>query len=148
MIKGLFRQVALDGDSTFMPFVRASIIVGANSSLEVDGLIDSGSSLNLISISSSKTLFGKSQDEVRKGRKIPVAGLGGAASFAYGWQVNLRLRATTNSTEYFLWPDVWIYACEALLPIGQILIGQSKGLEEKVFVHLNRQRKRYWLITA
>jgi hypothetical protein len=148
MLKGLFRHVALDGDSTFMPFVRTSIIVGGNTSLEVDGLIDSGSSLNLISISSSKTLLGESPDEVRKGRKMPVAGFGAATSFAYGWQVNLRLRATTNATEYFLWPDVWIYASEMPLPIGQILIGQSKGLEERVFVHLNRQRKRYWLITA
>lgn len=149
MLRGAFRQVSLGSEgTTFMPFVRVCVANGERASHEVDGLLDSGSAVNLISLSSSKALLGMSQDEVRKGRQLSVRGLGGAPSVAYGWQVDLRLRATTISTDYFQWKGVWIYACEAALPNSEILIGQRSGLEEKVFVHLNRAQKRYWQITS
>jgi hypothetical protein len=149
MLRGLFRQVPTsDSEVTFMPFVRACVIRSANTSIEVDALLDSGSAFNLIPLSSLKTLLGLSQDEARKGRQIAITGVGQSSSPAYGWQVDFRLRATTNSTDHFLWKRVWMYVCEATLPIGQILIGQSYGLEEKVFVHLNRSQKRYWQVTG
>lgn len=149
MLRGAFRPVPLGGeDITFMPFVRVSVINGERASHEVDGLLDSGAAANLISLSSSKALLGMSQEEVCKGRQLSIVGLGGAQSIAYGWQVDLRLRATTGSTDYFLWRGVWVYACQAALPNSEILIGQRWGLEEKVFVHLNRAQKRYWQVTA
>jgi hypothetical protein len=112
----------------------------------VDGLLDTGSSLNLISLSSARTLLGLSQDEVKKGRKVSVVGLGGRNSFAFGLEVDLRLKATTSSIEEFVWRRVWVYAVEAQLPLAQMLIGQSGGFEGKVFVHINRPEKKYWIV--
>jgi len=142
MLKGAFRPVPLGGEGeTFMPYVRVSVINGGRVSHEVDGLLDSGAAANIISVSSAKALLGMPPEEIRKGRPLSIAGLGGVPFIAYGWQVDFRLRATTSSTDYFLWQGVWIYACDMELPSGQILIGQRTGLEEKVFVHINRGQK-------
>jgi len=147
MLTGLFCEVRLgNGDLTHMPVVRASVILSGVNSTEVDGLLDTGASVNLISMSSSKTLLRMSPEDARKGRPLELSGLGTAPNLSYGFQVNLRLRSTTNSTEYFLMPNVWLYVCEANLPGYEILIGQSHGFEEKIFVHLNREQKRYWQI--
>jgi hypothetical protein len=146
MLTGLFCEIRLNnGDLTHIPVVRASVNFGGHSSNEVEGLIDTGSSINLISMSSVKTLLGISKDEARRGRQLTISGLGGIPSRSYGFQVNLNLRATTVSTNYLNWPNVWLYVCEAPLPY-QLLIGQSHGIEEKILVHLNRQQKRYWQI--
>ena len=147
MLRGAFRPVPLGGEGeTFMPYVRVSVINEGRVSHEVDGLLDTGAAANIISFSSSKALLGMSQEEVCKGRQLSIVGLGGVPFMAYGWQVDLRLCATTSSIDQSLWQSVWIYACDMALPTGQILIGQRSGLEEKVFVHLNRAQKRYWQV--
>lgn len=149
MLRGLFREVPLEGATTFMPIVRVGVVRGQNSSVEVDGLLDSGSACNLIPISAVRSLLGMTQDEARRGRRMSICGLGGSTSFAYGWQVDLRLRATTSASDCVLWRGVWLYVCDTPLPpIAQVLIGQSSGLEERVFVHLNQNRGRYWLIRS
>jgi hypothetical protein len=147
MLEGQFRKVSLNnGRETFMPFVRATLIIGERNSPECDGLIDTGASINLISMSSAAALLGKTAEEVKRGEPLNIRGVGSANSVAYGWQVDLHLRATTASAVRMIWQRAWVFVTEKPLPLSQILLGQFTGLEEKLFVHSNRAKRRYWMV--
>ena len=145
-MKGYFRPTPVNGSSAYMPYVRAAVTHNGIRSIEVDALLDTGASINLISMDSATALMNMSPDEIRKGRRLPVSGVGGANSTAYGWQVDLQLRATSKSSDTVTWEGVWLYVSENRVPFAHILIGQLHGFESKVFVHLNRPPNRYWLL--
>lgn len=147
MLEGQYRRVPLNnGRETFMPFVRATLVIGGRNSPECDGLIDTGASINLISMSSAAALLGKTAEEVKRGEVLNIRGVGSANYPAYGWQVDLHLRATTASTTRVIWQSAWVFVVEMPLPLSQILLGQFAGLEEKLFVHSNRAKRRYWML--
>ncbi len=147
-MKGCFRATPVNGVSAYMPYVRVAVTHNGTKSFEVDALLDTGASINLISMDSAKVLMNMSPEEIRKGKQLPISGVGGANSTAYGWQVDLQLRATTKSSDTVVWERVWLYVSENRVPIAQILIGQLHGLDSRVFVHLNRSQNRYWLLRS
>jgi hypothetical protein len=149
MLTGQFCKIDLsDGNQTFMPFVRASLKNGNHNSVEMDALIDTGACVNLISIRSVKTALGITPDDARQGRKLSISPVGKNELFAYGFQVDITLRASTNnSSKQFILSNSSIYVVDAELPTSwQMLIGQFHGFEERTLLHLNRQKKRFWQI--
>ena len=145
-IQGAFRRVYVGSDVTYMPFARARVLRDKHASPEVDVLIDSGASCNLISISSVNGLLGLSPDDARKGKAISLSSVDKSNLFAFGWQVDLELRGTTGSATVQLLRDVWLYVVDGSLPVAQILLGQLDGLDGKAFIHLNRTANRNWLL--
>jgi len=126
--------------------VWAIVQHGPHVSTEVGGIIDSGSVANLTSISLARRLLGMSQDDVKKtGRKTAFSGLNAKSCPAYGFQVNLNLRATLGTMKSFALPNAWLYFYDSELPY-QILIGQSHGLQGRAFFHLNGGRKQHWTL--
>lgn len=147
-MKGPFRPIRFGHRSAHFPFVRAVLVHNGRQSIEIDALLDTGAACNLIPLSSATVLLNMSAEEIRKGVELPISGVGGQKLTAYGWQVDLHLRATSRSDELTLWANVWVYVLEGNLPLAQMLIGQSDGFEDKPFVHLNTTSKRYWIIRS
>jgi hypothetical protein len=147
-IQGAFRKVDVGGDITYMPFARARVVRDKYTSPEVDVLIDTGASCNVISISSVNALLGLSPEDARKGKAIRLSGVDRPDVFAFGWQVDLELRGTTGSSTIQLFRDVWLYVIDGSLPLAQLLLGQLDGLAGNAFIHLNRAANRKWLLRS
>lgn len=139
MLKGHFQRINLIGSATYAPSVLASVEDGS----EASGIMDTGAVVNLLSFSLAKPLLGLTPQDVLKGLKQPICGVGNATQYAYGFKVNLKLRATSASKSYLLLPDAWLYVFEKELPYD-ILIGQKSGFENRAFFHLNKGSSSYW----
>lgn len=139
MLKGHFQRTDLTRGATYVPAVLASVEDGS----EARGIMDTGAAVNLLSFSLAKPVLGLAPENVLKGLKQPICGVGNATQYAYGFKVNLKLRATSASKSYLLLPDAWLYVFEKELPF-QILIGQKSGFENRAFFHLHKGSSSYW----
>ena len=145
MLRGMFKKQFVNGHTTHVPYVRVGMFANDRVSPEVEGVIDTGASINLIAMTAGRTMLGKSREEIRNGKPLKIDGVG-AASLAFGWKVDLRLRATAAADKYMLLKDVWVYFVETRLPHGDVLVGQFTGLEERVLVHKNCESERFWML--
>lgn len=146
MLEGSFRRVYIGADATFMPFGRARVTRGGHTSVEVDVLLDTGASCNLISIDSASTLLGMTADDVRGGKPLRISAVGQPEVRAFGWQVDVELRGTTQSENTEVFRGVWLYVADGGLPVAPFLLGQLTGLQGRAFIHLNQVAKRRWLL--
>jgi len=116
MLTGQFCSTPLDdGNETFMPFVRVSITYGTHKSIEFEGLIDTGACVNLIAMRAVETMLGISEEDAKKGRKLTISGVGSHPNYAYGFEVDMVLRASSHkSSEPFVLPKATVYVCDSV----------------------------------
>jgi hypothetical protein len=154
-LNGAFRLIQ---DGIFQPFVRMAIVpddkrpedIGDGE--EVDALVDTGSFLNLVSMSVAEALLEKDAAALKKGSPQTIGGVSKKRenNTAWGWEVNLLLRGSTASTEYVVWRRAMVYATEINIPYNGVLLGQKDGLQDRAFIHLNcppkGRRVRGWTL--
>jgi hypothetical protein len=151
-IDGTFFETSVKG--VYQPFVRVAVVTQEGVSREFDALIDTGAAINLVQMDFAVRLLRKSEGEITKAEWIPLAALKNDDPKASGneikgwkWNVTLRLRGTSQSTNALLLKDALIYATNGALPNKGLIIGQQDGLQGRSFVHLNypnRRRERMW----
>jgi len=142
-IIGDFKPIPIDG--LYMPVAWMSVVSidGKSESRCVETLLDTGASVNIVSIGLAKDLLKKTEEEIKKGKFLNLGGLG-SVTRSYGWPINLRLRAKYGDTESVLIPDTWIYASEKSLSSFPVLFGQLGGFHKRWFGHSNHDSKRFW----
>lgn len=143
LIKGHFRSSRFDGIVAHVPYARVRVINDGAESVEVDALIDTGASINLVSMALAVSLLKKSPEDIRSGKRIRINCVGGQSDAAYQCFTDLRIRPSSTSVDYLDLPNVELYVSERQLP-APFLFGQVAGLESLLLIHINRGPQRYW----
>jgi hypothetical protein len=147
ILKGPFRPVRVGTKTTYMPFARVALSLDGRRTITFDGLLDSGAAMNVMSIGDGAVLLGKSEDELQAGgTHVKIQGVG-ATNDAFAWQLDLLIRPRDSAPpdQEMMIPKMWVHFVKGSVPAAQMLIGQFT-LEDRIYVHINRTERRYWVL--
>ncbi len=140
------RQVAIpltpyptDVGTLHFPKIRVSLQNDGDWTPKFTGLIDTGSSYTLAAAAIAAVL--KIVD-FKLGRKLKIAGLGGATTECYEHALDLRL-GDANSGSTIVVQGMKVCFTQAAIPGGEdLLLGQHDFLSRLVFVERNQAPRR------
>lgn len=124
-----------------MPLVLVKIRIDGKASATTRALVDTGSTMNLVSFSMIQKM-GYEESDMRNRPRVEFEGLGGAKSDSYEWTGDIEIFGQSLVPPNLVLERAKIYSTSAQLP-WDVLLGQHDALERLLLFHGNRAADPY-----